>query len=59
MNKHEKKLIKYQNKAQDCASREEAQDILRKAEKARCKLLAKKLLEDSNSETRTGKDIHL
>ena len=59
MNKHEKKLIKYQNEAQDCASRKEAQDILRKAEKARCKLLAKKLLEDSNSETTARKDIHL
>ena len=59
MNKHEKKLIKYQNEAQDCASREEAQDILRKAEKARCKLLAKKLLEDSNSETTARKDIYL
>ena len=59
MNKHEKKLIKYQNEAQDCASREEAQEILRKAEKARYKLLAKKLLEDVNSETGTRKDIHL
>ena len=43
MNKHEKKLIKFQNQAQDCVSRKEAQDILRKAEKARCNLLAKKL----------------
>lgn len=59
MNKHEKKLIKFQNKAQDCASREEAQEILRKAEKARCKLLAKKLLEDTNSEATATKDIYL
>ena len=57
MNKHEKKLIKYQNEAQDCASRKEAQKILHKAEKARCKLLAKKLLEDNNSETTARKDI--
>ena len=46
MNKHEKKLIKYQNEAQDCASREEAQKILRKEKKARCKLLAKRLAKD-------------
>lgn len=59
MNKHEKKLIKYQNEAQDCASRQEAQEILRKAEKARCKLLAKKLLEDINSETTARKNIYL
>ena len=58
MNKHEKKLIKYQNEAQDCASRQEAQEILRKAEKARCKLLAKKLLEDINSETTARKNIY-
>lgn len=44
MNKLEKKLINYHCKAQDCVSREEAQEILRKAEKARCKLLAKKLI---------------
>lgn len=46
MNKHEKKLVKFQNQAQECSSREEAQQILRKAEKARCKLLAKRLATD-------------
>ena len=49
MNKHEKKLFHYQNRAEDCSTREEAQEILRKAKKARYKLLAKKLIKDSNS----------
>jgi hypothetical protein len=44
MNKQEKKLLKFQNKANDCTSRQEAQEILRKAEKAEIKLLAKKLI---------------
>ena len=46
MNKHEKKLIKYLDKANDCESREEAQKLLHKTDKLRAKLLAKKLIED-------------
>ena len=46
MNKHERKLIKYQDKADECTSREEAQTILRKHEKARAKLLVKRIIKD-------------
>ena len=46
MNKQEKKLLKYQDKAEDCTSREEAQTILRKHEKARAKLLVKRIIND-------------
>ena len=46
MNKHERKLIKYQDKAEECTSREEAQAILRKHEKARAKVLVKRLIND-------------
>ena len=33
LNKAEKKLLKFQSKAQECVSREKAQKILRKSEK--------------------------
>ena len=46
MNKHEKKLIKYLDQADDCTSREEAKKIILKADKLRAKLLAKQLLKD-------------
>ena len=46
MNKQERKLIKYQDKAEECTSREEAQTILRKHEKARAKLLVKRIIND-------------
>lgn len=46
MNKQEKKLIKLQDKAEDCTTREEAQTILRKHEKARAKLLVKRMIND-------------
>ena len=46
MNKHERKLIKYQDKAEECTTREEAQVILRKHEKARAKVLTKRILND-------------
>lgn len=46
MNKHERKLIKYQDKADECTSREEAQTILRKHEKARAKVLVKRIIKD-------------
>ena len=44
MNKQEKKLIKLTDQANDCLSREEAQKIIRKADKAHAKLLVKLLL---------------
>ena len=46
MNKHEKKLVKYQNKAEACTSREEAQEILRKHNKARAKVYVKHILDN-------------
>ena len=46
MNKHEQKLIKYQNKAQNCTSRKEAQEILRKHTKARAKVYVKHVLDN-------------
>ena len=46
MNKQERKLIKCQDKADECTSREEAQTILRKHEKARAKLLVKRMIND-------------
>ena len=33
LNKAEKKLLKFQSKAQECVSREKAQKIIRKSEK--------------------------
>ncbi len=39
LNKQEKKLIKLNNKAQVCLTREKAQKIIRKADKAFSKLL--------------------
>ena len=45
MNKQEKKLIKYNEQANECTSREEAQKLIHKADKARAKLLLKQLLE--------------
>lgn len=42
MNKQEKKIIKYQDKAKDCLTRKAAQKILRKHAKAEAKLLAKR-----------------
>jgi len=47
MNKHEKKLFKYLDKANDCTSREEARKLILKTDKLRAKLLAKKLIEDA------------
>ena len=46
MKKQERKLIEYADKANTCASREEAQKILKKYEKARAKLLVKRILND-------------
>lgn len=46
MNKQEKKLLKFQDQADECTSREEAQTILRKHEKARAKLLVKQLMKN-------------
>ena len=42
MNKQEKKIIKYQDKAEYCLTRKAAQKILRKHAKAEAKLLAKR-----------------
>ena len=42
MNKLEKKLVKCQDKAEDCLSRKSAQKILRKHAKAIAKLKAKR-----------------
>ena len=47
MNKHEKKLITYLDKADECTSREEAKKIILKADKLRAKLIAKQLLKDA------------
>ena len=44
MNKHEKKLFRYQDKAEDCLSRKAAQKILKKHAKATAKLQAKRSL---------------
>ena len=44
MNKQQKKLLKFQDQAQACTTREEAQAILKKARKAEAKILAKALL---------------
>ena len=46
MNKQEKKLIKYADKACECTSREEAQKILKKYNEARTKLLVKRMISD-------------
>ena len=46
MNKQEQKLLKFQDQADECTSREEAQTILRKHEKARAKLLVKRIIND-------------
>ena len=46
MKKQEKKLMKYNEKAQICTTREEAQTIIRKHEKARVKLQVKRMIED-------------
>ena len=44
MKKHEKKLFKLNEQANDCISREEARKIINKADKVRAKLLLKQLL---------------
>ncbi len=44
MNKQEKKLIKYNEEANSCETREEAQKLIHKADKAHAKLLLKQLL---------------
>ena len=44
MNKQEKKLIKINKQADECESREEAQKLIYKADKAYAKLLVKQLL---------------
>ena len=46
MNKSERKLQKYQLKAQSCTSRKEAQKILSKHAKARAKVKLKLMIED-------------
>ena len=46
MNKHEKKLIKYQDRAATCTSREEAQEILRKHTKARARVYVQNVLDN-------------
>ena len=46
MKKQEKKLMKYSEKAEACTTRQEAQKIIRKADKARAKLLVKRLISD-------------
>ena len=46
MNKHEKKLIKYQDKAQHCLTRDDALKILRKHTEARAKLYVKRIIKD-------------
>ena len=46
MTKHERKLIKYQDKAETCTSREEAQEILRKHNKARAKVYVRNILDN-------------
>ena len=45
MTNPERKLNKYQCKAEACTTREEARKILKKHAKARAKVLCKKLLE--------------
>ena len=45
MKKQEKKLLKYNEEANNCTSREEAQKILNKHSKARAKLLVKRMIE--------------
>lgn len=44
MKKQERKLLKYNEQANECTSREEAQKLIHKADKARAKLLLKQLL---------------
>ena len=46
MNKSEQKLNKYQLKAQECTTREEALKILKKHAKARAKVLTKRILDN-------------
>ena len=46
MNKQERKLIKYKEQANECLTREEAQTVIRKHEKARAKLLVKRIIND-------------
>ena len=46
MKKQEKKLIHLTEQANACTTREEAQKILNKHQKARAKLLVKRLIED-------------
>ena len=44
MKKQERKLLKYNEQANECTSREEAQKLIHKADKAHAKLLLKQLL---------------
>ena len=46
MNKDEKKLLKFQDKAEACTTREEAQKIIRKHDKARARLFVRRIIED-------------
>ena len=46
MKKTEKKLMKYNERAETCTSREEAQTILKKYNKARAKLQVKRMIKD-------------
>ena len=44
MKKQERKLFKWQEKANECTSRKEAKKLIHEADKARAKLLLKQLL---------------
>ena len=46
MNKQEKKLVRYNNEADNCLTREEAQKILAKVAKTRAKLLVQRIIDD-------------
>ena len=46
MNKQERKLIKLNDQADICTSREEAQKILNKEKKTRAKLYVKRMIKD-------------
>ena len=47
LDKQQKKMTKYLSKAEECTSREEAQSIINKYEKARVKVFASRLIEHS------------
>ena len=47
MSKLEKKLLKLNERANECTSRKQAQKLLRKLDKARAKLCAKRMIEEA------------